>query len=279
MPLTFSQSSVPTLPHVTVKDLLDLAWRAGNAIIAIYGDDTSWVEKADRSPLTTADLASHSVILEGLSTLTPHVPVLSEESQQAELEHRFSWSRYWLVDPLDGTKEFIGRNGEFTVNIALIDQHVPLFGVVHVPANDVTYVGITGIGSFVIHQKSDAHPITVKAPASSVPRIVGSKSHPSPLLSDYLEGLGDCILESIGSSLKFCRIASGASDLYPRLGPTSEWDTAAGQAVLEAAGGHVVDLEGSPLRYNQRQSLINPFFMAFGDPGRDWLAPMRSVQR
>jgi len=185
---------------------------------------------------------------------------------------RAGWARYWLVDPLDGTREFLARNGEFTVNIALIEGHTPALGVVHVPVSDVTYCGVPGAGASRQQAAAPPAPIRVAAHAATPLRIVGSRSHRGDSLEGFLARAGAHQLLAIGSSLKFCLVAEGAADVYPRLGPTSEWDTAAAHAVLLAAGGAVSALDGSPLEYNTRGELLNPSFVAFGPRDRDWLA-------
>jgi 3'(2'), 5'-bisphosphate nucleotidase len=245
-----------------------IARRAGHAILEVYGTDFQARTKDDASPLTEADLAAHRLIVGELAVLTPALPVLSEESaSETSASERMGWSRYWLVDPLDGTKEFIARNGEFTVNIALIDAHRPVLGVVHIPVSDTTYSGIPGKGAWRESHERAPSPISVKRIAPPVLRVLGSRSHASPGLVQALESLGPHELRSAGSSIKLCLVADGSADLYPRLGPTSEWDIAAGQAVVEAAGGQVVELTGgAPLRYNLRQQLLNPDFLAYGDP-------------
>ncbi len=251
------------------------AVEAGAAILEVYGQDFDVVTKDDDSPLTQADLASHRVITAALSRLTPDVPVLSEESADVPFEQRASWREYWLVDPLDGTKEFIKRNGEFTVNIALVRDHEPVLGVVHVPVGGVTYSGVVGAGAWRDGPDGAAQAIAVRRPCATPPVIVGSRSHASPELVDRLAPLGDYELVSMGSSLKFCLLAEGRADFYPRLGPTSEWDTAAAHAVVLAAGGSIVTLDGAPLRYNLKPSLLNPAFFAIADPQRDWLGLFR----
>jgi len=201
--------------------------------------------------------------------------VLSEESAVIPWETRQSWKQYWLVDPLDGTKEFINRNGEFTVNIALISHHEPVMGVVHVPVTDVSYFGSRETGAFRQQGAAVAKAIQVRQPAAVPAGIVGSRSHANPELADQLNALGPHELISMGSSLKFCRVAEGLADFYPRLGPTCEWDTAAAQAVVEAAGGQVVKIDGSALQYNRKEIYLNPFFFVIGDPKKDWLGPFR----
>lgn len=260
-----------------LADISRLARRAGEEILDVYRQPFAVESKKDASPLTQADLRAHAVIVKGLEALTPGTPVLSEEASDIGFDVRGQWSRYWLVDPLDGTREFISRNGEFTVNIALIENHVPTLGVVHVPVKDTTYSGAQGAGAF--RQSGDDAParIRVQTPAASPLRVVGSRSHAGAgSLDAYLDRLGAHSLLSIGSSLKFCFVAEGSADFYPRFGPTSEWDTAAAHAVVEAAGGAVVDLQGQPLRYNTRDSLLNPYFLVYGDHHRDWIGALQS---
>ena len=247
-----------------LAEVLGIATEAGKAIMEIYRRDFDVELKDDRSPLTEADRASHRIIVDSLSRLEPSMPVLSEESSADELTDRRSWSRFWLVDPLDGTKEFIKRNGEFTVNIALIEQHQPVLGVVVAPAIDVAYSAAAETGAFR-HSGGNSEPIQVQRPAAAPLRVVGSRSHASPELQAFLDQIGPHELKPMGSSLKICLVAEGAADLYPRLGPTSEWDTAAAQAVLICAGGSMMDLTGEPLVYNARESLLNPHFLALGD--------------
>ncbi len=248
-----------------------LATQAGDAILSVYESDDFGVDhKSDDSPLTKADLAAHEVIVAGLKTLTPDIPVLSEESASIPFEERQSWRKYWLVDPLDGTKEFIKRNGEFTVNIALIEQGKPVLSVVYVPVSGVSYSAAVGVGVFK-REDGKKHSIMVMKNSRFKPTVVGSRSHMSDEVKAYLERLGQHELVSMGSSLKFCLVAEGKADLYPRLGLTSEWDTAAAQCIVEQAGGRVVTLDGQPLLYNTKDSLLNPHFMVFGDTSRDWV--------
>ena len=187
---------------------------------------------------------------------------------------RRAWSRYWLVDPLDGTKEFVKRNGEFTVNIALVEEHRAVLGAVLAPVLDRMYSGAVSLGAWRADAGGARRAIAVRKEAATPLRVVGSRSHPTPELADYLAGLPPHEITDMGSSLKICLIAEGAADVYPRLGPTSEWDTAAAQAILESAGGRMIDLADRPLRYNSKDDLLNPHFLAFGDQQRDWLAPI-----
>ena len=247
-----------------------LARRAGAAILEIYAGTFGVENKADDSPLTAADMASHRVIVEGLHALTPDIPVLSEESAGIPWSERAAWKRYWLVDPLDGTREFIKRNGEFTVNIALVEEHEPTMGVVAAPALGLLYFGARGLGGWKQEGEQAPQPLRPTVPARAQPVIVGSRSHRDASLDGLLSRIGPHEMKPMGSSLKFCLVAEGTADLYPRFGPTSEWDTAAAQAVLESAGGQVTDVQGEPLRYNARPTLLNPNFLAFADRARDW---------
>jgi 3'(2'), 5'-bisphosphate nucleotidase len=260
-----------------LPQVLEIAREAGREIMDVYSRDFTVSQKSDRTPLTQADLRSQGRILSGLRRLTPDVPVLAEESASVPWSERRGWHEYWLVDPLDGTREFVSRNPEFTVNIALIRDHCPVLGVVHVPAQALDYYGISepgrtaGYGAFRQLKGRAPVPIRIAVPAASPLRVVGSKSHRGDSLDALLARLGPHELKPIGSSLKLCLVAEGAADFYPRLGPTMEWDTAAAQAVAEAAGAHVVNLQGQPLRYNTREDLTNPHFVAYADTSHDWL--------
>ena len=249
----------------------DIAVAAGQAILEVYRrQDIEVVQKEDSSPLTEADLASHRVIRDALADLTPDIPLLSEESADVDHAVRSQWREYWLVDPLDGTKEFIKRNGEFTVNIALIHDGVPVLGVVYVPVTGVTYRGCEGLGASKQEAGSEPGRISVRTLGDGPLLVVGSRSHRGDSLNAFLEKVGEHEMVSMGSSLKLCLVAEGAADIYPRLGPTSEWDTAAAQCVVEQAGGTVTDTDMKPLRYNTKDSLLNPFFLVFGESDRDW---------
>ena len=257
---------------------VELARRAGDAIMAVYARDFDVEFKGDDSPLTQADLASHHVIVDGLRALAPDIPVLSEEDAGIAWETRRGWARHWLVDPLDGTREFVKKNGEFTVNIALVEGQRAMLGAVYAPVLDRMYSGVVGLGAWRTDGSAPPQPIAVRAHAVVPLRVVGSRSHPSPELAAYLAALPEHDMADMGSSLKICLVAEGAADIYPRLGPTSEWDTAAAQAILESAGGRMIDPAGRPLRYNSKDDLLNPHFLAFGDQQRDWLAPIRNTR-
>ena len=251
------------------KSLISLAQVAGEKIMAIYEQDFDVSYKKDSSPLTQADLASHQYIVGRLRDLTPDIPILSEETPDYEKLDRMSWETYWLIDPLDGTKEFVKKNGEFTVNIALVSHQQPIFGVVCAPALDVTYWGDRASGAFKVEGGFE-RVITVRSrPASSANWIVvGSRSHQSDEFKAFMKDYPDAKIISMGSSLKLCLVAEGKADLYPRLGLTSEWDTAASQAVVEAAGGQVLALpDMKPLSCNQSmQSMLNPHFLVCATP-------------
>ena len=262
-----------------LPQVVDIARNAGSAILDIYEQDFDVEHKADDSPLTAADLAAHKVIVAGLARLDPVLPVLSEESAQQPFAERADWERYWLVDPLDGTKEFIKRNGEFTVNIALIENHEPVLGVVHVPVMKKDYFGALGHGAFRQSEGGEPEAIRVASGDTGTPRVVGSRSHRGELLDAYLGRLGDHEMVPMGSSLKFCVVAEGNADVYPRLGLTSEWDTAAAHAVVNCAGGKVLAVSGEPLRYNAKEDILNPHFVVIGNANRDWMALLYGPKR
>jgi 3'(2'), 5'-bisphosphate nucleotidase len=252
------------------EGIIALARDAATRILEVYHGDFAVEHKDDRSPLTAADLAAHHCIVAGLEQLAPDIPVLSEESaQDVPALVRRQWARMWLVDPLDGTREFVKRNGEFTVNIALIDDGAPVLGVVQAPVTGALWHGQRGRGAFRRDGGSEVA-IHVRAPATAPLRVAASRSHRDARTEAFMARMGEVEPIGIGSSLKFCRLAEGAMDVYPRFGPTSEWDTAAGQCVLEAAGGIVVDPQGRPLRYNQRDTILNGDFLALGDRSLPW---------
>lgn len=256
-----------------------IARDASAAILAIYDVDFDVQHKLDASPLTAADMAAHHCIVDGLAALTADIPVLSEESaEEVPAVQRRQWSRMWLVDPLDGTREFVKRNGEFTVNLALIEDGEPIFGVVLAPVTGEVWHGGRGLGSLRRGRGQDAShdvPLHTRSPAIVPLRVAASRSHRDPRSEAFIARMetgtgGEVEPVGLGSSLKFCKLAEGAMDVYPRFGPTSEWDTAAGQCVLEGAGGCVLDAKGRPLRYNQRDTILNGDFVALGDPALPW---------
>ncbi len=258
------------------------AKRAGEAILDVYESDFAVEQKDDKSPLTLADKRSHEIIAGVLEqTITVNnstVPILSEEGRDISYDERKKWEYFWLVDPLDGTKEFIKRNGEFTVNIALIQKHKPVLGIIYIPVKDVFYFAAINLGTYKLENsenltdnlsikelldKSQRLPLTSNN--KSLLTVIGSRSHTSEEFSEFVKQLnekyGNVEFISSGSSLKLCLVAEGRADVYPRFGPTMEWDTAAGQAIVEQAEGRVMDIQTrEPLRYN-KENLLNPFFI------------------
>lgn len=266
----------PAMNDDTLRDIIgpviEIANHAAEAILKIYDTEFTVERKDDHTPLTKADMAAHHIICDGLSALQPKFPVLSEESADIPFKVRASWPRYWLVDPLDGTREFIKRNGEFTVNIALIENHRPILGVILVPVSRVCYFAARGMGAFKQLDQEPAAAIHARPCLIEDDTIIvaGSRSHRDDSLVTFLQNIGNHELISMGSSLKSCMVAEGAADIYPRLGPTSEWDTAAAQCIVEEAGGFLTDLALEPMRYNTKESLLNPDFLVFGDDNIDW---------
>lgn len=251
--------------------VISVAEDAANEILEIYQSDFSVENKDDNSPLTAADMAAHKIIIAGLSTLTPDVPILSEESASISFETRRHWERYWLVDPLDGTREFVKRNGEFTVNIALIDKHQPVLGVVYVPVSRLCYFSSKGKGAYKQASGEVAEPIKTKPVSGKTFTVAGSRSHGSEQQQNFFKVLGDDVeVIAIGSSLKLCLVAEGKVDIYPRFGPTSEWDTAAAHAIVMEAGGVVTDTQLKPLEYNRKDSVLNPYFLVIADTSFNW---------
>ena len=253
-----------------LDNALEVAKEAGREILEIYEAGFSVEHKGDKTPLTEADMAAHQVIETGLSVLSPNIPVLTEESADIPYAVRSGWKRYWLVDPLDGTKEFIKRNGEFTINIALIDGDRAVLGIVYAPVLGVSYFACRGHGAFKREAMNEALPIRAKTWQGGRVIVAGSRSHQGKALERFLGNLGDYELVLKGSALKSCLVAEGRADIYARLGPTSEWDTAAAQCILEEAGGHLTNTRMQPLRYNTKDSLLNPHFFAYGDNEEDW---------
>ena len=244
-----------------ISSTVEIAKEAGMVITEIYNSDFDYQLKEDLSPITAADNLSHNIITERLKTLTSKIPILSEENCNIPYKIRSQWAQYWLVDPLDGTKEFIKKNGDFTVNIALIDNNKPVFGVIHIPVSNESYWGSKASGSFYSNENNDIKQIYVSDNHHNPIRLVASRSHPSEMLNDLLEKIIDYAIIEVGSSIKFCLIASGQADCYPRFGPTSEWDTAAGEAMVSYAGGRVVNTNGDSMNYNVQEGYLNPNFI------------------
>lgn len=263
-----------------LEQVIEICARAGDAILEVYNSSAELEvdTKADDSPVTAADLAAHKVLAPALAGLIDGVPVLSEEQEIPSFEERQQWQRYWIVDPLDGTKEFIRRTGEFTVNVALIENGEAILGVVYVPVLNITYAGCKGYGAFKRTAEGQSvirvRPLQPRLEAGEPMELVASRVHGAGAVDQLVERietkLGNVACKNMGSSLKLCLVAEGAADLYPRLAPTCEWDTAAAQAVVEAAGGVVVDDNFQLLRYNTKDSLLNPFFYVIGDRAFDW---------
>lgn len=254
--------------------VIAIAHEAAAAIMAVYAQEFEVENKPDDTPLTRADMAAHHIITESLQRLTPDWPVLSEEASDIPWPVRAEWPTYWLVDPLDGTREFVKRNGEFTVNIALIEENQPVFGVVVAPATGTAWHAMQGRAAFRRDGNSDTL-LRTRSPAKPPLRVAASRSHRDARTDALLERIaawsgGAAETLALGSSLKFCRIAEGALDVYPRFGPTSEWDTAAAQCILESAGGALLAPDGRSFRYNRRETLLNGDFIALGDPTLPW---------
>lgn len=245
-----------------LPDVIKVADEASERVLSIYQTDFKVNYKEDESPITAADVASHDIIVRGLWAISHDIPILSEEGKEVPWEERQHWRRFWLIDPIDGTRDFTQRTGEFTVNIALIENGEPILGVVTAPALHEAYWGLRGEGAHKRDRDGHVHRIQV-AEAKAARRVVASKNHLNDETRAFIDSLGEHQLVQAGSSLKFCSIAEGHADIYPRLGPTCEWDTGAAQAVLMAAGGKVETLEGKPLRYG-KEDLLNPHFVASG---------------
>lgn len=266
--------------ELILDDVIALSQQAAEAILQVYeADDFNVQEKLDQSPLTIADQKSHAIIVDGLQKLTPQYPVLSEESAQVAFSKRKQWHTYWLVDPLDGTKEFIKRNGEFTINIALIEDHEPVLGVVYVPVSGTVYYAAQGAGAYKRLPNQGSQAIRVRPCPEQGFKLAGSRSHANQALQQFIDCLGeDTQVTSIGSALKICLVAEGEADIYPRLGLTSEWDTAAAQCVVEQAGGHLTSLDLHALRYNTKDSLLNPHFMVFSEVNNAWSRCLHKIR-
>lgn len=254
------------LSQLNIDTIITIARNAGAAIMEIYQQDFSVETKSDSSPLTAADKAGNAVIIEGLQLYYPETPIISEENKLVDYSTRKSWTSCWVVDPLDGTKEFIKKNGEFTVNIALVTNGVPVVGVVYIPAQGRMFYAIKDQGAFVIEANGEQRKLQVRPIAEDgLLKVVGSRSHNSPEVDAYVDTLRgkypNVEFVAAGSSLKFCLLAEGKADVYPRLAPTMEWDTCAGQIVATEAGAEVLRFpELTPLDYN-KENLLNPFFL------------------
>ena len=262
------------MPEHDLKELLDpviqIAYQAGKVIMEVYDAGFSVEEKSDHTPVTEADMAANKVIESSLKELTPHLPILTEEAKPTPYSERKKWPRYWLIDPLDGTREFIKRNGEFTVNIALIDGGESVMGLVYAPVIGVLYYAAKGQGAFKQASTNEPELIHVKEKCSGKTIVACGRSHPTEEMENFVKSLGEHEIIRVGSALKSCLVAEGKADIYARLGPTSEWDTAAAQCVVEEAGGAITNTAMQRLRYNSKDDLLNPHFFVVGDTSINW---------
>ena len=256
----------------THKDrVVEIAQAAGEKILDLFLPEIAVTQKGDNTPLTAADLAANKFIIQQLTLLTPELPVITEESCEISIAERNSWSTYWLVDPLDGTREFVKQNGEFSVNIALIHQGTPILGVVHAPVLEITYLATQGRGAWKKTGESEPRRIAVRtAPKDRVTVALGWAPRFGEKLQRFLDNLGDHGELRMGGALKSCLVAEGRADVYPCLGPTGEWDTGAAQCIVEEAGGQITNTKMANLRYNTRDTLLNPDFFAFGKSNHHW---------
>lgn len=253
-----------------LNPVIQIAYQAGKVIMEVYDAGFSVEHKSDQTPVTEADMAANKAIVSKLKELTPHLPILTEEDKPTSFSERQTWSRYWLIDPLDGTREFIKRNGEFTVNIALIDGDESVLGVVYAPVIGVLYYAAKGQGAFKQESTNEPKAIHVNNKCSLKTVVACGRSNPTAEIKAFLENLGEHEIIRVGSALKSCLVAEGRADLYARLGPTSEWDTAAAQCVVEEAGGAITDTSMQCLRYNTKDDLLNPHFFVAGDMSINW---------
>ena len=254
-------SLIDNKPNI-IEEIIKVSQDAGKAILDIYNkSDSDFEVKEDKSPLTKADISSHNIIINSLKNLTPSIPIISEEGCGIPLKERSDWKEYWLIDPLDGTKEFLKRNGEFTVNIALIRKNEPVLGVINIPAMEKIFWADRDNGSHSINADGKLIKMNVEKDMEGPIKIAASRSHYNNKLDSILAELKDYELINVGSSIKFCLVASGEADIYIRIGPTSEWDTAAGEAIVKFAGGRVISTLGKQISYNKKESFLNPDFI------------------
>jgi len=266
--------------NALIDPIIDIAQDAGELILQVYREEFDVEMKGDGTPLTIADQRSHNLICQRLAALTPDIPILSEESGKISYEERRNWNIYWLVDPLDGTKEFVKKSGEFTVNIALLIENIPVIGVVHTPVKERTHWGIYGGGAWKQVGTEAAQVISAKPYSGGKATVVASKSHGQEKLEQFLNNLereeGSYDVENMGSALKICLVAEGLGDIYPRLGLTSEWDTASADIVIREAGGKIIQPNGDDVIYN-KENLLNPYFLAIGKGDYDWLSLLEGI--
>ena len=254
-----------------ILELLNIAIDAGKEILNIYNDEIIVNSKEDKSPITQADINSNDLIVNRLKKLESNIPILTEESV-VEWKNRKDWIKYWLIDPLDGTKEFINRNGEFTVNISLIENNYPIFGIIYSPVKSLLYYALKNYGCYKLKTNSNLstlknfNKINIHKEKNITTKVIGSRSHSSKEFLNWVEKkFTNFELITIGSSLKFCILAEGKADIYPRFGPTSEWDIAAGHIILEEAGGKLKTIDNKDILYNTKDDILNPHFIAYGN--------------
>lgn len=260
----------PKLLDSLLPQVIGLARQAGKVILEASEQDYKVIAKHDNTPVTCADLAANKCIVDGLSSLPQYFPILSEESADISFKERQQWQTYWLVDPLDGTKEFIKKSGEYSVNIALIHQHQAILGVIYSPPKNILYYARRDGGAYRVSNQFKSDQLSV-CQQRRIPLIVTCGNNPpSVAFQQFVQKIGQHKLLTMGSSIKSCMVAEGSADIYARLGPTSEWDTAAAQCIVEEAGGYLTDLNLQPLQYNQKDSLLNPHFLVYGDGRVNW---------
>ena len=259
------------LSKENLLEIVNISVDAGEVILNYYNENVDVIYKDDESPLTKADLASHKIITDSIKKITPDIPILSEE-ELIDWKIRKKWNKYWLIDPLDGTKEFIKKNDEFTVNIALIENNRPILGVIYTPALNELFYSIKNFGSYKIFTKKklntlkEAKRISINKKKSNKVKIVGSRSHSNSILEKWVnKNFNEFDILQKGSALKFCLIAEGSADIYPRFGPTSEWDIAAGHIILEEAGGKLKSIDNKEILYNEKENILNPDFFAYSN--------------
>lgn len=250
--------------------VIELSKNAGKIILQVAEQKVEIQSKDDNTPVTNADLAANYLIISQLSKFKVKFPVLSEESDKMEFCDRKHWQTFWLVDPLDGTQEFINKNGEYSINIALIHQNKAVLGVIYAPVQGVLYYAYTGSGAFKVDALNKPKQIFVQKKRRTPLIVACGNNAPGEEFKKFVKKVGEIEFHAMGSSLKSCLIADGSADIYARLGPTSEWDTAAAQCIVEEAGGHLTDLNRQPLSYNTKESLLNPYFLVFGDKDENW---------
>ncbi len=258
-------------PCLLLTPALEIVINAGRRILEIYESGFQVENKEDNTPLTEADMAAHEIIEKGLLEFTPNLPVLTEESAKISFKERSDWDRYWLVDPLDGTREFIRRSGEFSINVALIENHEPVLGIIYAPVLGAYYYACRGQGAYKRSSTGIPRRINVRRWDGGKATVVcSSATHKHKSLQHLFDKLPEYEVVTLGSALKSCLVAEGKADIYARLGPTSEWDTAAAQCIVEEAGGKITTVDMQPLRYNTRKSLLNPHFLVFGETDKNW---------